>query len=203
MAEVVSGNVYDKYRSRNPIVRLMMRGFFSHFEDLIRDLPLKSIFEVGCGEGEIGARLSILCPNASYYGVDIANDVIHEARRRYPELKFDVKSIYDLPNSRLQADLIIASEVFEHLETPDLGMEAVLNIPFKYFLLSVPREPIWHVLNVIRGKYLSEFGNTPGHLNHWSKKGFIKFLEQYNQFLTIEKVVSPFPWTMVLCKKKM
>src|SRR6267378_5603504 len=93
---VVSGNVFDKYGSRNPIVRHLMNGFFREFESLLSGLPVKDIVEIGCGEGEIGSRLMTLFPNAKYKGIDVAEDVIKVARKRFPGLCFEVLSIYDL-----------------------------------------------------------------------------------------------------------
>ena len=36
----------------------------------------------------------------------------------------------------------------------------------------MPREPLWRGLNMARGAYLKDLGNTPGHVNHWSKRSF-------------------------------
>ena len=40
----------------------------------------------------------------------------------------------------------------------------------RHLLVSVPREPLWRALNMLRGAYWRALGNTPGHLNHWSKR---------------------------------
>ncbi|AMP03321.1 methyltransferase -containing domain protein [Collimonas pratensis] len=42
-------------------------------------------------------------------------------------------------------------------------------------------------------------GNTPGHINHWSTRGFIQLISKY--FDVIE-VKSPLPWTMLLCQPR-
>jgi 2-polyprenyl-3-methyl-5-hydroxy-6-metoxy-1,4-benzoquinol methylase len=201
-ADIVSGNVYDKYGSKNPIVKKMMKGFFGAFISLVKELPVTRILEVGCGEGEVGMRLKEIFPRARYTGTDIAPEVITEARRRYPSLTFEVASISALSGKNYDVDLVIASEVFEHLDNPGQSMADLLRIPFRYLLVSVPREPVWRVLNVARGKYLGDLGNTPGHLNHWSKKGFIEFIKQFDSSLVVVSVLNPFPWTMVLCRKK-
>jgi hypothetical protein len=62
-------------------------------------------------------------------------------------------------------------------------------------LVSVPREPLWRGLNMARGAYLKDFGNTPGHINHWSKRSFVSMLSRHG---TVDEVRSPFPWTMCL-----
>jgi 2-polyprenyl-3-methyl-5-hydroxy-6-metoxy-1,4-benzoquinol methylase len=198
---VVTGNVYDKYGSSNPVVRLLMNGFFRSFDDLLSGLPVKSILEVGCGEGEIGHRIERLFPEARYTGVDIGEEIIAEAQRRFPHLEFATLSIYDVNRQPFDADLVIATEVFEHLERPDEAMNALFQIPFRYLLVSVPREPVWRMLNVARGKYLSDWGNTPGHVNHWSRLGFKEFLGRYRGNIEISKMNSPFPWTMALLKR--
>ena len=43
----------------------------------------------------------------------------------------------------------------------------------RWLLVSVPHEPLWRALNVARGAYLRELGNTPGHLNHWTRAAFV------------------------------
>jgi hypothetical protein len=48
-----------------------------------------------------------------------------------------------------------------------------------------------------RGAYLRELGNTPGHVNHWSKRGFVAFLSTVGEPVEVR---SPFPWTMVLVR---
>ena len=54
-------------------------------------------------------------------------------------------------------------------------------------------------LNLARGKYIKDLGNTPGHLQHWSKKSFITLVEKY---FTVIEVKSPLPWTMLLCRQR-
>jgi hypothetical protein len=66
-----------------------------------------------------------------------------------------------------------------------------------HILVSVPREPLWRGLNMARGAYIKQLGNTPGHVNHWSKRSFVSMLSQHG---TIEEARSPFPWTMVLVR---
>jgi hypothetical protein len=64
-------------------------------------------------------------------------------------------------------------------------------------LVSVPREPLWRALNVARGAYVRELGNTPGHLNHWSRGGFESLVARFGEVIETR---APFPWTMVLAR---
>ena len=51
-----AGNTYDKYRTRNPLARLLMNGFLDAFDRLYDKVDPASVLEVGCGEGELSIR---------------------------------------------------------------------------------------------------------------------------------------------------
>jgi len=55
------------------------------------------------------------------------------------------------------------------------------------------------MLNFVRGAHVKSFGNSPGHIQHWSQTAFIQFVEQ--QF-DIVSVKAPLPWTILLVKSK-
>ncbi|WP_333849236.1 class I SAM-dependent methyltransferase [Leclercia sp.] len=196
---VVFGNAYDKYGSKNPIVKWMMNGFDSSLEQFVAQANPETIHEVGCGEGFWVNKWNGKGKTA--VGSDFSHDVISLARENAlaanlrPEV-FNAKSIYDLKPGTDNADLIVCCEVMEHLEDPERAMKVLQSLADKYLIISVPREPIWCGLNMVRGKYLKSFGNTPGHIQHWSKKSFIRFVGKY---FKIVEVSSPFPWTMLLC----
>lgn len=197
----VAGNYYDKYGSQNPIARALMNGFFGAFDELSGKTTAKTAFEVGCGEGELSLRL--LGRGVDVRGCDLEAQSVAEANARalahgHGE-RFAVRSIYDLADGEIAADLIVCCEVLEHLPDPRGGLERLAAQRAEHFLMSVPREPIWRALNCARGKYLADFGNTPGHLQHWSRKGFLDFV---GSAFEIIEVRTPLPWTMVLARKR-
>ena len=63
----------------------------------------------------------------------------------------------------------------EHLGDPEAALEIVAGLASPWAIVSVPREPLWRVLNLGRLKYVGELGNTPGHLHHWSR-GLVRAL---------------------------
>lgn len=197
----VSGNHYDKYATGNPIARALMNGFFGAFDTLSAQTGAQSAFEVGCGEGELSLRL--LRRGWEVRGCDLEEDAVAEANARSLAsghgARFAVRSIYDLADGEIATDLVVCCEVLEHLPDPRLGLERLAAQQMQHILLSVPREPIWRVLNCARGKYLSDFGNTPGHLQHWSRSAFIRLVSEY---FDVRAVRSPLPWTMVLARPR-
>ncbi|MCY1274564.1 Ubiquinone biosynthesis O-methyltransferase [compost metagenome] len=199
---IVVGNAYDKYNSRNPIVRKIMAGFDNSLSDLVAKAQPTSIHEVGCGEGFWVMRWRE--QGLSARGSDFSSQAIEIARanatdRNLPSSAFEARSIYDLEPGPDSADLVVCCEVMEHLEHPEQGLEALQRIVGRHLILSVPREPVWCALNLARGKYIADFGNTPGHIQHWSQKGFITLVSRYFEVIEIK---SPLPWTMLLCKPR-
>ncbi len=199
---MVVGNIYDKYGSRNPIVRWIMKGFADTLTIMVAKASPQTIHEIGCGEGYwvlnwirqgIKARgsdfskavISLACENAQSHGVSPA--------------VFTAKSIYDLEPGHDSADLIVCCEVLEHLENPHAGLAALQSIAKDYLILSVPHEPLWCFLNLARGKYLNSLGNTPGHIQHWSTG---TFTDLANQYFNVVEVKTPLPWSILLCRTK-
>lgn len=199
-AGVVVGNTFDKYNSRNPIVRWMMRGFAADLNALVKKAAPKSIYEAGCGEG-----FWVLQWNAqgiAAQGSDFSRKAIDIARanarqRGFSEDIFHVHDIYELSVEQNIADLVVCCEVLEHLEEPEKALQTLATVAQEYVLLSVPREPLWCLLNMARGKYWNAFGNTPGHIQHWNTRTFLEMVERYFSIVEIRK---PLPWVMVLAK---
>lgn len=199
---VVVGNTFDKYHSSNPIVRKIMQGFEATLLKLVSKANPSSIHEVGCGEGYwvlhwYKQKLDVRGSDFSGTVIDLAKS--NALDHNIPSDIFKQKSIYDLQPESDSADLIVCCEVLEHLENPHEALQAVQKLSLKHAIFSVPREPIWSILNMTRGKYWSSFGNTPGHIQRWSQREFLKLVSQY---FTIEQVSAPFPWTMLLCSPK-
>jgi 2-polyprenyl-3-methyl-5-hydroxy-6-metoxy-1,4-benzoquinol methylase len=198
---VVTGNTYDKYGSSNPLVRRLMSGFEGCLHELFAQAGASSVLDVGCGEGvlvhEWAQRLG---EGSRLVGIDLEEESIQAgwAQRRAPNLEYRVLEAGDLPFADGEFELASAIEVLEHLPDPrhTLG-EMARCARGGHLLVSVPREPLWRMLNMARGAYWAALGNTPGHLNHWSRRSFVALLSRYGE---VVRVRSPFPWTMVLVR---
>ena len=190
------GNKYPKYTTTNPVARYLMNGFVAKLDIFVASINPASIHEIGCGEGHLISRF--VKEGRILKGSDISAKIIAVALQKYENrgVQFKEASVYDL-SSRDSAGLILCCEVFEHLEHPDKALDIFADIAQPYLIASVPREPIWRILNLFRGAYWKTLGNTPDHIQHWSKRGFIHFL--HRRFEIIE-IANPFPWTMVLCR---
>jgi 2-polyprenyl-3-methyl-5-hydroxy-6-metoxy-1,4-benzoquinol methylase len=195
----VTGNTYDKYGSTNPVVQRLMRLFHSDLDALFYQARPESILDVGCGEGVLVCQWADKVGDARVVGIDLDDPRLHAEweKRRRPNLEYRVQRAEELPFENDEFDFASAVEVLEHVPEPDRTLAEMARVARRHLLVSVPREPLWRGLNMARGAYLRDWGNTPGHLNHWSKRAFVSFLRTVGRPVEVR---SPFPWTMVLVR---
>ena len=198
-AGVVTGNTFDKYGSSNPVVRRLMRGFGDTLDELFAEAAPDSVLDIGCGEGVLTHRWAERLGERRVVGIDLDDPKLRAEweRRPAPNLEFRAVSAERLPFGDGEFDLATAIEVLEHLPDPERTVAEMARCARRHLIVSVPREPVWRGLNLARGAYLREAGNTPGHLNHWSKRSFLRLLSGYGE---IVQARSPLPWTMVLIR---
>ena len=133
------GNYYDKYHSTNPIVKWMMKGFMNSIRELLEatEIRFQQVCETGCGEGEITSFIKKLYPEAEIDAFDISRKVITEARERIKDINFYIGNIYTMEvynggGTRVLAenkyDLVVCSEVLEHLEDPEQALKNIKEL---------------------------------------------------------------------------
>lgn len=196
---VVTGNTYDKYGSRNPLVRRMMAGFELALDGMLELADPASVLDIGCGEGVVVHRWATARPSCRLVGIDLEEESIQAGweRHRSPNLEYRVMRAENLPFAAGEFELASAIEVLEHVPDPEHTLAEMTRCASSHLLVSVPREPLWRALNMARGAYWGALGNTPGHVNHWSKRSFVELLSRYGDVIAVR---SPFPWTIALVR---
>jgi 2-polyprenyl-3-methyl-5-hydroxy-6-metoxy-1,4-benzoquinol methylase len=195
----VTGNTLDKYGSTNPVVRRLMAGFEDTLDALWAKASPHTFLDVGCGEGVLTAEWAERLGEGRIVGIDLDDPKLRAEweRRSRPNLEFRVEEATSLSFADGEFDMACAIEVLEHVPEPEATLAEMARVASGHLLVSVPREPLWRGLNVARGAYVRDLGNTPGHVNHWSKRAFVALLSRYG---TVQEARSPFPWTMVLVR---
>ena len=196
---VPTGNTYDKYGSTNPVVKRLMAGFESTLEELWQKAAPRSILDVGCGEGVLTEQWADKLREGRIVGIDLDDPKLRAEweKRQRANLEYRVEDSTNLSFADGEFEMATAIEVLEHVPDPEQTVSEMARVAKHWLLVSVPREPLWRGLNMARGAYLKDFGNTPGHINHWSKRSFVSMLSRHG---TVEEIRSPFPWTMVLVR---
>jgi ubiquinone/menaquinone biosynthesis C-methylase UbiE len=197
--EIPTGNTYDKYGSSNPVVRRLMASFERTLDELFARSDPASVLDVGSGEGVLTARWAQRLGERRIVGIDLPDPKLEAHWRAIARdnLEFVTGTAEQLPFGRDEFDLACAIETLEHVTDPQLAVAELARVARRHVLVSVPREPLWRMLNLARGAYVRQLGNTPGHVNHWSRGGFARLLARHGEVLDVR---SPFPWTMVLLR---
>jgi 2-polyprenyl-3-methyl-5-hydroxy-6-metoxy-1,4-benzoquinol methylase len=198
-AAVPTGNTFDKYGSTNPVVRRLMSGFQRTLDELFAEAAPESVLDIGCGEGVLTEQWAQRLGSGRVVGTDLDDPKLEAewAARRRPNLQFQVMPVESLSFADDEFDLVAATEVLEHVDHPEAAVAEMARVARRWLLVSVPHEPLWRALNIARGAYLRDLGNTPGHLNHWTRAGFVGMLGAHGQ---VVQTRSPFPWTMLLVR---
>ena len=199
-ATALTGNTYDKYGSANPVVRQLMARFTRALDELWDQASPRSVLDVGCGEGVLTHRWARRLGRGRIVGIDLEDPRLRAewAIRSAPNLEYRAMSAEELPFADGEFELAAAIEALEHMADPEAALAEMARVARGgHVLVSVPREPLWRLLNMARGAYLRELGNTPGHLHHWSRGGLTKLVARHGRVLSVR---TPLPWTIVLAR---
>ncbi len=188
-----AGNTYDKYSSERTGEARLVEGFFGRLDAALPGHPPRRVLEVGAGEGVVSQRVASRYPDVGLVVLDLPDDEVRDDWVRR-DLIGTFADIAFLPFPDDTFDLVLGIEVLEHVPDPEAALREIVRVGTDRVVLSVPREPIWRIGNMAKGRYLRDLGNTPGHINHWSSRSFARLVARH---LEVDEVARPFPWTMV------
>lgn len=190
---------YLKHTSKNPLQKFLINNFYSTLISLAKPLNPKTVLDAGCGEGFTLNKLMLNKIGKSIEGVERSKEAISLGKKLFPQANIKQGSIYELPYKDNSFDLVVCTEVLEHLDMPTNALKETLRISKKSLIISVPNEPFFMISNFLRGKNISRFGNDPEHINHWNYISFSKYLKENG--VKVKKINLPFPWITILGEK--
>jgi len=189
-----------EYKSSNFLARRLFDGFFSNLRSILSHAKATDrVLEVGCGAGESSDRVIKMIGQAHFEVSDYDERYVSKIRQKKPHLNVSRESVYALEREDASFDWVVMLEVLEHLEQPETALRELFRVSRKNVVISVPREPLWRTLNMLRGRYISDWGNTPGHLQHFSAARLRRLIGPHANIVQIRK---PVPWLMVWARKK-
>ena len=81
--ELIHGNLEEKYHTKNPFYALLMNRFiqsFHHLLDTYVKVDIRSVCEIGCGDGELLKILHNKFPAAQLHACDLSPEEIIKAQ---------------------------------------------------------------------------------------------------------------------------
>lgn len=190
----------QKHESKNPIQRALIGRFKQRAAELVRIAAPRTILDLGCGEGFMIEALLDAGIDAQFTGIDLSESAIADASARVGHrANFEVIDARKLVDDGRSFDMVMMLEVLEHIPDPAQMIPILKKLATRHVLLSVPWEPFFCGLNLLRGKNITRLGNDPEHVNHWTRHGFFRFLRPHFDLLETPGV---FPWSMALATPK-
>ncbi len=149
------------------------------------------IVDLGCGDGSALAVAAAYCPGHRFAGIDWSSDALRQARASgLPVLRADLTA-GRLPVASAAADVVIMSEVIEHLVDPDGAVAEARRIlrPGGSLLLSTPNLAAWYNRGLLaagiqpvfsevslRGVFGRPGHVVAGHLRLFTRRALTEFL---------------------------
>lgn len=93
----------------------------------IPDYP-SSILDVGCASGWFLSRIKKKFPKAKCVGIDLYRDAIQFGKKKYPKITFKVADAHKIPYKSKTFDLVICTEVLEHIKDPEAALKEIKRI---------------------------------------------------------------------------
>ena len=182
---------YEKYMTKNPLKRKMVErlnkkivGYVQQICEQIREKDkdkVVKILDAGCGEGFITDLLARNVENVELIGLEYTREAIDIAKAANQEISFVQGDIYAIPFEKNEFDLVLCTEVLEHLERPDRALRELTRVASHTILLTVPSEPWFCMGNLLTLKNVSRFGNPIDHIHHWTYGGFKKYVHSLTE----------------------
>lgn len=150
------------------------------FLDFIKNKDVKNILDFGCGAGFISNEFKKNGFNV--VGVDISQNAISEAKRRFPGVNFNVISIDDkLPFEDNIFDAIYCAEVIEHIYNIEFLMQEFKRILKKDGMLfvSTPYHGFLKNLLITLFSFDKHFDVVGPHIRFFTKKSLSNLLKKY------------------------
>jgi ubiquinone/menaquinone biosynthesis C-methylase UbiE len=190
----------QKYENINPVQRLLISRFLSQVSRLVSELHCTTLLDAGCAEGYVSHHIQQTVESGcSVTGVDIDESALRRGVELVPSMGRLVGNVAALPFRTGEFDLVLCTEVLEHLADPAPVLAELHRVTSKYCLLSVPHEPWFRLLNLGRGRHLRRLGNDPEHVQNWTGRQFCRFVSPYFEILTTR---NPMPWSVVMARKR-
>lgn len=115
--EQVPPDYYQKGIEKNSLQKMWHTNKLNSILELF-DFSPKTILDVGCASGWFLSKLLEKFPDSKCYGIDLYDKAITYGKKQYPAIRFKIADAHDLPFEDKKFDLVVCTEVLEHVDNP-------------------------------------------------------------------------------------
>lgn len=125
---------YNHYKSVSSLRKKGDKPYlYAYWRRCLKKLKTKGrLLDVGCGLGFFLKRIEDIYET---YGIDVSEYAVKKAKMVASKSKIQIGSAVDLPFKSDSFDIVVAFDVVEHLENPDLFFQKAYKILKKYGIL--------------------------------------------------------------------
>lgn len=162
----------------------------------------RTVLDIGCGSGALGAWIKRTNPQAVVHGIDISPEAGTTASERLDRFWCLDLDLSPLPETGVRYDLVILGDLLEHLKRPDLFLSAVRQLlaPDGRVILSVPNVANYSIrLRLLLGEFrYTETGIMDRtHLRFFTWQSFSELVEQCGFAVEKREFISRFSGFML------
>jgi len=108
-------------------------GFIKFIHDLATSLRAQSVLEIGCNTGNILGGFS---DGFEVHGIDLNENALEIARKKFPTFKFQNASTTALPYDDSLIDFIFTFRVFNYIDESDMkkSLDEMFRVARKYIV---------------------------------------------------------------------
>lgn len=166
------------------------KSVYALAENFAKPFGKASVLDVGCGSGY---KLVHMLGEHETTGIEI-EPVYSWLLKKYSDrrwLRYEPGSM-----GQLKADIVICSDVIEHIENPDDLMEFLADIEFKHLIISTPER------DRIFGK--SDYGppENTSHYREWNSAEFKKYVTGFFKIMEHHVFDDKSICQVVVCSRK-
>jgi len=193
--------IRNSYRARNRYVHYndlaledeWQLEVYLHALGLMTKHNLQTIVDIGCGSAY---KLMTYLSDYNTLGLEVPANV-QVLQEKYPDRKWQISDFK--VHSSITTDVMICSDVIEHLVDPDELLEFIKGISYQYLILSTPDR------NLIYRPWKKGYWGPPNnkaHQREWTFDEFRKYISAHFDVID-HRVTNLHQWTqMVICKPK-
>jgi len=165
----------DRHTCGGRLARWHLKSFNEAIYQLVVQSGARTVLDAGCGEGFVAAYFAQRNPVLQLTGIDCSPEAIVYARQHFGQFaSFLVGNVLHLPYADDAFDVVVCSEVLEHVADWDRALAELVRVARTHVVVTVPHEPYFKILN--DAARAVGFCQDPGHVNFWSGTAFRKMI---------------------------